>query len=197
MRKSVKHKRNQEAFEKTKQEIQDLKKRQQAGKIDLYYFDECGFSLNPVVPYAYQPIGETLEIPASSSKRLNVLGFLNTNNNHFESYCFDANINSDVVIACFNSFCRDLNKETFVFVDNASTHTSHEFKNMIPKWKKKKLFIKYLPSYSPELNLIEILWRFIKYHWLPSSAYFSFDTLVKNVENILKNVGSEWIINFS
>jgi hypothetical protein len=24
----------------------------------------------------------------------------------------------------------------------------------------------YLPSYSPELNLIEILWRFIKYYWL-------------------------------
>jgi len=42
MRKSVKHKRNQESFEKAKQEIQGLKKRQQAGKIDLYYFDECG-----------------------------------------------------------------------------------------------------------------------------------------------------------
>ena len=197
MRKSLKHKRNQEAFEKAKQEIQALKKRQQAGKIDLYYFDECGFSLNPVVPYAYQPIGKTLEIPASNSKRLNVLGFLNTTNNHFESYCFEENINSDVVIACFNSFCRDLNKETVVLIDNASTHTSHEFKKMIPKWKKKKLLIKYLPSYSPELNLIEILWRFIKYHWLHFSAYLSFESLVENVENILINVGSEWIINFS
>jgi hypothetical protein len=62
MRKSLKHKRNQEEFEKAKREIQALKKRQQAKEIDLYYFDESGFSLNPVVPYAYQPIGETLEI---------------------------------------------------------------------------------------------------------------------------------------
>ena len=27
--------------------------------------------------------------------------------------------------------------------------------------------LKYLPSYAPELNLIEILWRFLKYYWLP------------------------------
>jgi hypothetical protein len=26
----------------------------------------------------------------------------------------------------------------------------------------------------PKLNLIEILWRFIKYYWLPFSAYTSF-----------------------
>jgi transposase len=89
-----------------------------------------------------------------------------------------------------------LNKETVVIIDNASIHTSHKFKESKPRWKKKNLNIKYLPTYSPELNLIEILWRFIKYKWLPFSAYLSFDTLVKEVENILKNVGSEWIIDF-
>jgi transposase len=54
-----------------------------------------------------------------------------------------------------------------------------------------------LPPYSPELNLIEILWRFIKYKWLPFSAYLTFETLVEEVEKVLKNVGSEWFINFS
>ena len=198
VRKSLKHKRNPEEFEKAKQEILALKERQKEKKIDLYYFDECGFSLNPVIPYAYQPIGKTIEIPLSNAKgRLNVLGFFNTANNHFESFCFEDNINSDVVIACFNKFCQHLDKEALVIIDNASTHTSYEFEEMIPEWEKKNLNIKYLPSYSPELNLIEILWRFIKYRWLPFSAYLSFDSLVEEVENILKNIGSEWIINFS
>jgi transposase len=31
------------------------------------------------------------------------------------------------------------------------------------------LILKYLPPYSPELNLIEILWRHIKYRWLGGS----------------------------
>ncbi|WP_368860940.1 transposase, partial [Desulforhabdus sp. TSK] len=42
---------------------------------------------------------------------------------------------------------------------------------------KKNLYIKFLPTYSPELNLIEILWRKIKYEWLSFSAYLSFSLL--------------------
>ncbi|MBL0231703.1 MAG: transposase [Moraxellaceae bacterium] len=42
---------------------------------ELYYFDESGFSLHPVVPYAWQPKGQTIRIPSTASPRLNVLGF--------------------------------------------------------------------------------------------------------------------------
>lgn len=49
---------------------------------------------------------------------------------------------------------------------------------------------------SPELNLIEILWRFIKYHWLPFSAYMSFPCLVQAVEDILTRFGTDFTINF-
>ena len=44
----------------------------------------------------------------------------------------------------------------------------------MPKWVQKGLIIKYLPPYAPELNLIEILWRFMQYSWLPFSVYASF-----------------------
>ena len=43
----------------------------------------------------------------------------------------------------------------------------------MPKWVKRGLIIKYLPPYSPELNLIEILWRFMKYDWLPFSVLYT------------------------
>ena len=58
------------------------------------------------------------------------------------------------------------------------------------------LIVKYLPAYSPELNLIEMLWRFIKYYWLPFSAYASFQSLVAAVEAILKGVGTDYRIDF-
>jgi transposase len=41
----------------------------------------------------------------------------------------------------------------------------------------------------PELNLIEILWRFIKYEWIEIDAYSSWQTFVASVENILKTLG--------
>jgi len=56
-------------------------------------------------------------------------------------------------------------------------HTSKKFKAKLKSWKKRGLTVKYLPTYSPELNLIEIVWRFIKYLWLPLSAYSSFKNL--------------------
>ncbi|MCT7986192.1 transposase, partial [Laspinema sp. A4] len=41
------------------------------------------------------------------------------------------------------------------------------------------------PTYSPHLNLIEILWRFIKYEWLNLDAYSCWGSLVNSIETIL------------
>jgi transposase len=158
----------------------------------LVYFDESGFSLDSQVPYAYQPIGKTIEIPSARSKRINVLGFLSTDNK-FSPYCFECSVNTDVVVACFNDFAKTITKKTVLIIDNAPTHHSGQFVENIPDWEEKGLFIKYLPPYSPELNLIEILWRFIKYRWLPFSAYLSYENLVCQLEKILLAVGTEYM----
>jgi transposase len=67
----------------------------------------------------------------------------------------------------------------------------------IPEWEKKGINIKFLPTYSPDKNVIEILWRLIKYDWLPFSAYLSFNNLITEVDNVLKNIGSKFKINFA
>jgi len=59
------------------------------------------------------------------------------------------------------------------------------------------LSIFFLLTYSPELNLIEILWRFIKYNWLRIDAYEGWESLVKAVEYIFQHFGEEYVINFA
>ena len=55
------------------------------------------------------------------------------------------------------------------------------FRRNIEKWRTKNdLFLFFLPTYSPKLNLIEILWRKIKYEWLEFKAYLSFDKSDRN-----------------
>jgi transposase len=166
------------------------------GEIDFYYFDESGFSLEPCVPYAWQPVGKTIEVPSSRSKRLNVLGFINCQCN-FKYYMFEGSITSDIVIACFDSFIKGLTKKTVVLIDNASMHTSKAFKSKTAGWALKGLKILNIPPYSPELNRIEILWKKMKYEWLDFSDYFSFKTLEKAVEHILVNIGGKYRINFT
>lgn len=196
VRKSLKRKRNDEAFYAALEEIRGLLKLADEGKIDLYFFDESGFTLEPCVPYAWQPKNETIEIPSSHSKRLNVLGFM-SHACHFESYVIEGAVNSDVVIACFNGFTKTITKKTVVIIDNASMHTSKQFLNNIDNWKSKGLIIQNIPPYSPELNRIEILWRKIKYEWLDFSAYESFPSLRETLNDILANIGQKYNISFA
>ena len=102
-----------------------------------------------------------------------------------------------MVIACFDAFCQTLTKPTVVVVDNASIPTSDEFEERLPEWKKHGLHVKYLSAYSPELNLIEILWRRIKYTWLPFSAYQGLKALRTSLESILSQIGSKYQITFA
>jgi len=82
-------------------------------------------------------------------------------------------------------------------MDNSSIHRSEEFEEYLAQWKKKGLRIKYLIPYAPELNLIEILWRHIKYLWLPFSAYQCMESLREALEHILKDFGSKYQITFA
>jgi transposase len=178
------------------EELTRLKNRDLAGEIDLRYVDETGFSLEPYVPYAWQERGEQITVESRRSKRLNIFGILNRRQ-ELEVFLFEGTINSDVVIACIDRFSETIKMETVLVIDNASIHTSNVFLEKQAEWKIKGLTIFFLPTYSPELNIIEILWRFIKYQWLEIDAYESWSSLVNAVENILIKFGSEYIINFT
>lgn len=106
-------------------------------------------------------------------------------------------VDSKITVALFDKFANSLNKkQTIVVLDNASMHTSKLFKSNIPKWESMGLHLLYLPPYSPELNLIEILWREMKYRWFNLDAFASFDLLWKHVQKLLDGFGSDYDINF-
>jgi hypothetical protein len=74
VRKSLKSKLHSEEFDAAQLELKELTKQHENGEIELWFFDESGFDQQPTVPGAKQPIGETIEVPSTSSPRLNVLG---------------------------------------------------------------------------------------------------------------------------
>jgi transposase len=196
VRKSLRAKRNQDDFDASIEELKLLIQQHKDNKIDLCYFDESGFTLEPCVPYAWQSVGKTIEIPSSKSKRLNVLGFVNRDC-QFNSFVFEGSINSTSVVACIDAFSHQIKIPTTLVIDNASTHTSHEFNKNLKTWKEKGLTIYRLPPYSPELNIIEIIWRKIKYEWLPFSAYESYQSLKQELFQVLSNIGKTHKVVFS
>ncbi len=183
-------------YKEKQEELTALKQQDKCGKIDLRYLDETGFCLTPYIPYGWQEKGEYIEIDSSRSRRLNVLGLMNCDQ-ELDAYIFEGTIPCDVVISCLDKFAENLQIKTIVVMDKASFHTSKKIQQKISEWQEKKLEIFWLPSYSPQLNLIEILWRFMKYEWIEIDAYFSWSNLVNYVEKVIRDFGEKYVINFA
>ena len=138
-----------------------------------------------------------IEIPAATSDRINVLAFFNTEHD-FHPFVFEKiSIKSEIVAACLDYLSLRITRLTLVVIDQASIHIGEEVESRREEWEERGLYIYLLPAYSPELNLIEILWRMIKYHWLPLNAYGSFKSLLRALIGVLKGIGSKYQIDFA
>lgn len=202
MRRTLRQKRDQKAFDRAYEELLWLHQLEQRDELALYYVDESGFSLTPEVPYAWQKPGESLScLSNSNGKRQTVLGFLSCLGK-FRSYVIEGYGTSELIVACIDQFVNCLKRRrnrrpTVLVLDNASLHTSKLFQSRLAGWAEADVTVKYLPQYSPELNMIEILWKRIKYLWLPLDAYESWEKLTESLAYVLKNIGRKYQITFS
>lgn len=192
--------RDEEDFRLAQQELSCLRELEDKGLVELYFCDEAGFNQTPCVPYAWQKKGQPIALAPAKGRNYNVLGIMGRNN-FIRAYGVEGSINSETAIACMDDFCQEREKEAgrppaYIVIDNAPIHWSGAFREKEKEWEKRGLRLKRLPTYSPELNLIEILWRKIKYDWLPFDAYTTFENLVKQVDNIIQNLGKDFVINF-
>ena len=198
MRRSLRSLRDEGEFRAAATELAKLRTAALAPEraFDLWYFDEAGFTLQPSIPYAWQKVGQTLELASTRGPRQNVLGFLNLHQ-EFHSFAFQGTIDTHTVSHCFDLFCDQLERPALVTIDNAPIHTSDDFEEEIERWQKRGLYLKFLPPYCPELNLIENLWRKIKYEWLPLDAYRNFKTMTQSLFEVIRGIGSKYRITFA
>ena len=166
-----------------------------SGYIDLYFGDESHFGLTPRVPYAWQTKENPILLPAAKGKYLNVVGLMTRKNDLFFEV-LETTFNSEKFISFMDNFVNKIVKKTVVILDNCPIHKSRKFMAKIEEWKEQDVWIYFLPPYSPELNLIEILWRRIKYQWLPFDACLCFQNLKERLSFVLKNFGKLYDIIF-
>lgn len=162
----------------------------------MYYGDATKVSMNSYLPSAWQDKENPICIIPQKYASLNVFGFIN-HDNDFHPYTTKQNINSAMIIAFIDDFLKNAPKGMKVIVlDNAPTHHSAEFQDQIERWEEEDLFIFFLPRYSPHLNIIETLWRKIKYEWLEQHKFIGSDYFYEALELILVNIGTQYFINF-
>lgn len=175
--------------------LTELVEQEKIGEIDLRYLDQSGFSLTPYIPYGWQEKNEQIVIKSRTGKRINIIGLMNRKN----QVCYEIlkdTVESQDVINFLDKFSKSLLQKTVVVLDQSSIHTSDSFLKKLEEWKAKNLEIFWLPTYSPKLNLIEILWKFLKYEWIEVDAYDNQKKLITYLKKVLDNFGTEYVINF-
>jgi transposase len=144
-----------------------------AGKRTLYFVDAAHFILGSFLGYLWC-IGRIFIPSSSGRKRYNVLGAIEAVTHKLITVCNDSYINA-------GSVCELLHKikdaaicqlPITLVLDNARYQRCSPVMSLADELNIELLF---LPSYSPNLNLIERLWRWIRSDCLNSKYYKCFN----------------------
>jgi transposase len=176
--------------------LSELERLSEARHVDLYYGDEAAVSLEPCVPYGWQFRDERVAMPASPGKGVNCFALLTRENRCLIETTRDS-ITAAFLFEQFERLSLGLVRLTVVVLDNAPVHRARVIKERIEVWQRRGLFLFYLPRYSPHLNIVETLWRKLKYEWLTPGDYETRETLSYAVRQALKAVGESLFIHFS
>lgn len=185
-----------EVYEHKKEILGELENLSEHQRIDLYYLDESRVSVEPCIPYGWQFPDEEVFMPSAKGNGLNCFALLGRNN-HCLIETTEQNINSQFIFERLESFSTELKKLTVIVLDNARIHTSQIIKERRKVWQARGLYLFYLPRYSPHLNIVETLWRKLKYEWLSPTDYQCKENLFYQIRLALTSVGQNLFIKFS
>jgi transposase len=145
---------------------------------------------------SWQFAGEEIRLFPEKGKQLSVCGVLDLSSRG-QFWTTTETIKSEFVIECLEQWLAEKGEKPRVLVlDNARIHRSKLMQSKLGEWEEKGFYILNLPPYSPHLNIIEILWRKMKYEWLKPTDYLSFESLTEAIKEILSNLAEEYKINF-
>ena len=140
----------------------------------IYFADSTHPQHNPVLAYGWIKTGEDVEIKTNNGrKHLNISGAIEINSQDVITRSSDRVDASSICILL--KAIKDKNpfdKNITLIMDNAAYNRSWKVKTLA-KELKIKLF--YLPPYSPNLNPIERLWKFMKKKVIYNKYYEKFN----------------------
>jgi len=164
------------------QEIQPRLEEAQAGKRVVFFVDAAHFVLAPFLGFLWSVVRAFIQAP-SGRQRFNVLGALNAITHELITITNDAYINAESVCALLEKIANlYVGIPISIFLDNARYQ-----KCALVREKARSLNIElcFLPAYSPNLNLIERMWKFVKKKCLYSKYYEKFPAFKTAISNCL------------
>ena len=122
---------------------------------------------------------------SSGRKRFNVLGALNFATKKVEMVVNDTYITSIQVVEMLEKLHSMYAKPIKIILDNAAYQRCNLVKTTAIKLGIELVF---LPTYSPNLNLIERVWKYVKSSILKSEYYETFDLFRTSIRTLISDL---------
>ena len=177
---------NPEAQARFRQEqLQPRLDQAQAGQRRVFFVDAAHFVLGPVLGYVWSAVRVMIRAPAGR-QRFNVLGALDAMTHELTMVCNDTYIPASSVCELLQQVAQKVGDCPVTLVlDNARCQRCWVVEELAGQLGIELLF---LPSYSPNLNLIERLWKFTKKECLASEYYENFAAFKGAIAGFLSTV---------
>lgn len=157
----------------------------QANKRHVFFIDAAHFVLQPFLGFLWSFVRRFIKAPAGR-QRFNVLGALHATTRQLVTITNTGYVNAHTVAALLSELAASFADRPITLVlDNARYQHCRFIKGLAANLRIELLF---LPAYSPNLNLIERLWKFVKKQCLYSKYYATFAEFKQAIEDCLAEV---------
>jgi transposase len=158
------------------------------GKGHVFFVDAAHFVMGSFLCCVWSVVRLWIRA-ASGRKRYSVLGAWHAVTNTLVSITTDATVNADRMCDLLRKVAAlGLTGPIRLVLDNARYQHCELVMNLA---KRLNIELMFLPSYSPNLNLIERLWKFIKKKVLYAKHYATFDAFRQAIDDCVSKIETE------
>jgi transposase len=151
----------------------------------ILFGDEASFPQWGSLSYTWAPIGQQPIVQTSGTRRgYKVFGVIDYFTGRFFSKGHEGKLNSESYIAFLEEVLSKTRKHLILIQDGAPYHKGKKMREFFEKHKNRITAFR-LPSYSPDYNPIEKLWKKIKEKGIHMKYFPTFDDLKNKVNDML------------
>ena len=145
-----------------REEWPEIEKHRRRWQAMLYFQDESSVSLVPVLGTTWAKKGETPKVKVTGNRGSIAVSSAISPAGRMIFRIERGRVNSKTFIDFLKQIIKNHPwRKVIVIVDNSPTHTAKAVDNFV-KENKNKIAVYYLPTYSPDLNPDEDVWKYLK-----------------------------------
>ena len=169
-------------------ELEPALEEARAGRAAVFFVDAAHFVWAPFLGCLWC-LARLFVRSATGRKRYNVLGASNAVTHEVVRVCNEGYVTSETVCTLLRTLAgAGLQVPITVVLDNAAYQRCLLVQGLA---KELGIHLLFLPSYSPNLNLVERLWRFIRKQSLNSSWFASFEQFKAAIDDSLDKMATD------